>query len=81
MKAFHGQFPQEQHHPDWLQGINPDESIAQLPKAIINSKMVKKNNATTVQYLVKWYNCPIEDTTWIYATTFITAFPAFNHET
>lgn len=81
LKAFHGQLPQEQHLPDWLQSINPDEPTAQLPEAIINKRMVKKNNAATVQYLVKWHNCSIEDATWIDATDFASAFPGFNHET
>ncbi|OIT30294.1 hypothetical protein A4A49_59403, partial [Nicotiana attenuata] len=47
------------------------------PERIFETRLVTKHNRQCQQYLVKWFNCPSEDSTWMDATTFKHQFPHF----
>ena len=81
LKAFHGELLQTLHIPDELHGWSPEDSSIPQLEAIIKRRMVKVNNVSQTQYLVKWRNNPLEDASWMDATAFVTAFPFFDIET
>lgn len=44
-------------------------------EAIVDSRKLQKGPRVLTQVLVKWFDCPIEDNTWLDVHTFIQQFP------
>ncbi|KAL5783145.1 hypothetical protein ACOSP7_008174 [Xanthoceras sorbifolium] len=61
-----------------LPHIGPDGQILAQPVAILDRKMVKKNNRAVVQYLIQWSTSSPEDATWEDATMIRRSFPTFD---
>jgi len=52
LKAFVGTLPSQPFIPNWLQGTNTTDS--KVPIKVLARKMVKRRNASAMQYLVQW---------------------------
>ncbi|KAL5787933.1 hypothetical protein ACOSP7_004882 [Xanthoceras sorbifolium] len=61
-----------------LPHTGPDGQILAQPVAILNRKMVKKDNRAVVQYLIQWSTTSPEDATWEDATMIRRSFPTFD---
>lgn len=59
-----------------------DEQGQQLlvPTAILEKRIVKRNNAAVGQWLIQWSHLPVEEATWEDAEDFMTKFPNYSHE-
>ncbi|XP_070007652.1 uncharacterized protein LOC142165352 [Nicotiana tabacum] len=57
--------------------LSPHGYIILEPKSILESRLVPKGRRTVIQFLVKWFNCPLEDNTWMDAHSFKQQFPTF----
>ena len=55
-----------------------DEGVLQMePVAVLDRRMVKRNNGAVVQWLVQWSRTFPEDATWIDYDEFHSKFPDF----
>ncbi|KAL5805182.1 hypothetical protein ACOSQ3_031982 [Xanthoceras sorbifolium] len=61
-----------------LPHTGPDGQILAQPVAILDRKMVKKDNKPVVQYLIQWSASSPEDATWEDATMIRRSFPTFD---
>ncbi|KAL5762688.1 hypothetical protein ACOSP7_018952 [Xanthoceras sorbifolium] len=61
-----------------LPHTGPDGQILAQPVAILDRKMVKKDNKAVVQYLIQWSTSSPEDATWEDATMIRRSFPSFD---
>ncbi|KAL5760069.1 hypothetical protein ACOSQ2_018907 [Xanthoceras sorbifolium] len=61
-----------------LPHTGPDGQILAQPVAILDRKMVKKDNKAVVQYLIQWSASSPEDATWEDATMIRRSFPTFD---
>lgn len=76
MKAFHGTLPMATHIPTWFQGH--EAGFVPTPAAILDRRVVKFQNHAQVQYLVRWENADVADTSWEAADAFEAKFPDFD---
>lgn len=58
-----------------------DESGQQIliPTAILEKRIVKRNNAAVGQWLIQWSHLPKEEATWEDAEEFMAKFPDYSH--
>ncbi|KAL5816484.1 hypothetical protein ACOSQ3_024862 [Xanthoceras sorbifolium] len=61
-----------------LPHTGPDGQILAQPVAILDRKMVKKDNKAVVQYLIQWSASSPEDATWEDADMIRRSFPSFD---
>ncbi|KAL5820462.1 hypothetical protein ACOSQ3_022344 [Xanthoceras sorbifolium] len=61
-----------------LPHARPDGQILAQPVAILERKMVKKNNKAVVQYLIQWSTTSPEDATWEDAEMIRKNYPSFD---
>lgn len=68
------------HHSAQIQPplSGPDGQLLTEPIAILKRRMVKKNNAVSVEVLVQWANLSPEEATWEEYTHLKAQFPDFN---
>lgn len=76
LKLFRGTLPIAAHIPSWFQGSDPAHPAVQ-PAAILQTRVVKFQNATQTQYLVSWVGFEDHEATWEVATDFESRFPTF----
>ena len=68
-----------EHSPP-LTTLPPVDSMGYFlvePVAILDRRMVKKNNQANVQLLVQWFNMPASKATWEDYDSFMQKFPQF----
>lgn len=58
--------------------LDEDGLIKKEPIAILDCKMVKRNNIAATELLVQWRNTFPEDSTWELFSNLQTQFPGFN---
>ncbi|XP_074301418.1 uncharacterized protein LOC141632805 [Silene latifolia] len=75
LKAFRGNLPAAPHIPNWMQGLSSDGTIQ--PAAVLERRIVKRQNKATMQYLVHWEGFPIHDATWEFAEVIEQQYPEF----
>ena len=51
-KKFSGTLPKAAHIPSWLQGSTDVETMQ--PRAITDRRIIKRQNAVVLQYLIQW---------------------------
>ncbi|KAK9714691.1 hypothetical protein RND81_06G112700 [Saponaria officinalis] len=73
LKAFRGILPAAAHIPGWLQGMSNENIV--IPEAILEMRVVKRQNRADVQYLVQWEGFPAHDATWEFAEVLEQQFP------
>lgn len=76
IKKFRGILPNAIHIPEWMRGLSTDQDLQ--PAAILERRIVKRQNQAAVQYLVHWLGFPIHDATWEYADNFEEQYPGFS---
>ena len=62
LKLFKGVLPKEPHVPGWMQGKDADTSL--VPVAVLDRKLVKKENRATVMFLVQREGQNLGDASW-----------------
>ena len=75
LKAFVGTLPTLPYIPAWLQGT--DSSVARSPSKILARRIVKRRNATAVQYLVQKEGLTEDQASWEFAEYFEGKYPHF----
>ncbi|KAF7151067.1 hypothetical protein RHSIM_Rhsim02G0189700 [Rhododendron simsii] len=60
-----------------LPPVNEEGNMQIEPVAVLERKMVKRNNRVVVQWLVQWSRSFPEDATWIDYEEFLSKFPNF----
>lgn len=75
------ELPQVTHIPSCLQGCDPMSNSSKVPECIMDKSIIKVNNNAETQYLVKWVDMPLEESTWIAAPIFEQHFLDFDFET
>jgi len=75
LKAFAGTLPALLYIPDWLHGTTTTE--AKIPLKILARRIVKRRNATAVQYLVQWEGFTEDEVSWEFADEFERLYPQF----
>ncbi|KAK9677038.1 hypothetical protein RND81_11G117900 [Saponaria officinalis] len=73
LKAFRGVLPVAPHIPQWLQGVTTTDIIR--PAAILEHRVIKRQNQAVVQYLVHWEGFPVHDASWEFANALEQQFP------
>ncbi|KAK9750810.1 hypothetical protein RND81_02G223500 [Saponaria officinalis] len=73
LKAFRGIIPAAAHIPSWLQGVSTENVIR--PEAILERRVIKRQNQAAIQYLVQWEGFPAHDATWEFANVLEQQFP------
>ncbi|KAG8368991.1 hypothetical protein BUALT_Bualt15G0103800 [Buddleja alternifolia] len=71
---------------DWYCPINANLPVALTehgylvmePEAVIDRRIVQRHGRPASQWLVKWFNSPVEDSTWEFLHELRQRFPAFN---
>ena len=74
MKKHIGRKPSQPHLPL----IDADGLIAKEPIAVLERKMVKRNNRAVTEVLIAWSNSYAEDATWESLFALQQKFPHFN---
>ena len=77
LKAYHGPSPFTVVLPDWIGLSKSSSGVSLLPAAILDTRMIKFQNAPQIQYLVQWEGQPDSEATWEVAAVFSAKFPAF----
>ncbi|KAG6518817.1 hypothetical protein ZIOFF_022298 [Zingiber officinale] len=72
-KKLGDKFTPQQHLPE----VNSDGEVKFQPYAILERRLVKKNNQATVELLIQWDNLSIDDATWELYDTIQEKFPEF----
>ncbi|XP_074299699.1 uncharacterized protein LOC141630850 [Silene latifolia] len=75
IKKFRGVLPNATHIPEWMQGFSTDNILQ--PAAVLEKRVVKRQNQAAVQYLVHWEGFLIHDATWEFAEAFEQQYPDF----
>ncbi|OIT00225.1 hypothetical protein A4A49_59807 [Nicotiana attenuata] len=60
-----------------LVALSPHGYIILEPESILESRLVPKGSRTVTQFLIKWFNFPVEENTWMDAHSFKQQFPTF----
>lgn len=55
--------------------LSPHGYVVLEPEAILDTRSIKKGNSEILQHLVKWFNCPSEDSSWVDAASLRQQFP------
>lgn len=64
-------------HTD-LPGVNDEGELKMEPQAVLDRKLVKRNNGPATMVLVQWKNGEETEATWEYWEDMIRKFPSFN---
>ncbi|KAG8377410.1 hypothetical protein BUALT_Bualt08G0030100 [Buddleja alternifolia] len=64
----------------FLGGLKSEISVNVLMEleAVLEKRIVQRNNRPATQWLVKWFNSPVEDSTWEFLHDLRQRFPSFN---
>jgi hypothetical protein len=58
--------------------IDSKDTITVAPEAILQRRMIPRNNEPVVQWLIKWVNLPESEATWEDAGFIRKVFPSFH---
>ncbi|CAH9132792.1 unnamed protein product [Cuscuta epithymum] len=75
LKIFRGKLPAMCHIPLWMQGNTMERDIK--PEKVLDKRIVKRQNAAAVQYLIQWEGCSVADATWEFYDHLLKEFPEF----